>query len=327
MGKTSQLALITGVTGQDGSYLAQLLLKEGFDVIGVTRKQSPISNLNHIYLGIERKIKIVEADISNFSDCENLLNEYKPDEIYNLAAQSSVSISFLKPLETIQFNVSSVVNLLEAIRKIDKRIRYYQASSSEMFGSVNKLPISIDSILHPVSPYGISKATGHWLVSQYREAYGLFAVSGALFNHESFLRSDNFFVKKVITSALRMQAGKQDILQVGSIDVKRDFGSAKDYVKAIRLMLQSANPKDYLVCSGQSISLRDIIYHVFTKLDVDTDRIFVDESLIRPSEIYDIYGNPQPIIDELGWEAEDNFYNVLDSLIIEEQKNNLIHGG
>ncbi len=298
--------------------MAELLLQSNYVVVGVTRKASESLWFNLNNRGIKDQVVIVETEIDNVESCTKLLLDFKPDEVYNLAAQSSVSYSFQNPLESIQFNVSSVINLLEAIRNVNKSIRFYQASSSEMYGVVNDLPITINSVLHPVSPYGISKATGHWLVSQYRESYGLYAVSGVLFNHESFLRPESFFVKKVVSTAVKMYLGSQQDLHVGSIDIKRDFGYAKDYVKAIYLMMQNAKPKDYLICSGTSISLRDIIYYVFDKLDLSKNRIIVDQSLKRPSEIDDIYGDPLPAQIDLGWESAVSFFDVLDILIEEE---------
>ena len=314
-------ALITGITGQDAAYLSKLLISKGYQLIGVCRKegQSDFSRLT--YLGIKDSIQFVECDLLNQGDCMEMIEQYQPDEVYNLAAQSSVSSSFQYPRVTIEFNIISVLNLLEAIRMKSGQSRFYQASSSEMYGIVNQLPITIQSILHPVSPYGISKAAGHWLVSQYRESYHLFAVSGILFNHESFLRQDSFFVKKVITSAIRIRNGQQRDLRVGSIDIKRDFGSAKDYVEAIWLMLQHERPIDYLVCTGASISLRDIIHYVFDQMGIDRKNIISDSNLVRPSEISDIYGDPSPIYRDLQWKASGDFYKVLDELISEEMMN------
>lgn len=314
-------AIITGITGQDAAYLSQYLLSKSYRVIGIQREgaESRYSRLK--YLGIFEQIEITCADLTNVDACKALLEQYHPDEVYNLAAQSSVSFSFGHPRETIEFNIISVLNLLEAIRSTRPEVRFYQASSSEMYGSVNDLPITIKSVLHPVSPYGISKAAGHWLVNQYRESYNLFAVSGILFNHESYLREETFFVKKIISGAVRIQKGVQEEIHVGSIDVKRDFGSAKDYVRAIWLMVQADSPKDYLVCNGSSISLREIIYFVFDRLQIDRSRIIIDQSFMRPNEIPDIYGDPLPIRTDLNWQSSENFYHVLDDLIAEELQN------
>jgi len=320
-GHSKKRAIITGITGQDAAYLSKLLLAKDYQLIGVCRKGGQPDLTRLAYLGILDNIQLVECDLVNQGDCMDLIAKYQPDEVYNLAAQSSVSSSFQFPRVTIEFNIISVLNLLEAIRMKSCHSRFYQASSSEMYGIVNQLPITIQSVLHPVSPYGISKAAGHWLVSQYRESYNLFAVSGILFNHESFLRQDSFFVKKVITSAIRIRNGQQHDLHVGSIDIKRDFGSAKDYVEAIWLMLQNVKPIDYLVCTGSSVSLRDIIHYVFDQLGIDRKSIITDSNLVRPSEISDIYGDPSPIYKDLQWKGSGDFYKVLDELISEEMMN------
>lgn len=314
-------AIITGITGQDAAYLAKLLLDKGYKLIGVCRKDKGADFSRLAYLNIKDKIEFVEYDLVNQGECMDLIDHYQPDEVYNLAAQSSVSYSFHHPRETIEFNIISVLNMLEAIRMKAHQTRFYQASSSEMYGIVHQLPITIDSVLHPVSPYGISKAAAHWLVSQYRESYKLFAVSGILFNHESYLRQESFFVKKVITSAIKIKQGQQQNMHVGSIDIKRDFGSAQEYVNAIWLMLQHETPKDYLVCTGSSISLRDIIYYVFDQMNIDRGKVIVDHSLVRPSEIQDIYGDASPIYDDLQWRSGGDFYKVLDELMKEEWLN------
>ena len=313
-----KLAMVTGISGQDGAYLSALLVSRGYRVVGVTRQAGKALARNLSYLGIADVVDIVPADIGNYNACRELIRRYEPNEVYNLAAQSSVSESFGRPLDTIHFNVISVLNLLEAIRNAKLDVRFYQASSSEMYGRLDRLPVQVESVLHPVSPYGISKATGHWLVRQSRESYGVFAVSGVLFNHESVLRPETFFVKKVVAGALRIARGDQHDLRVGNLDLRRDFGSAKDYVHAIWLMLQADSPRDYMVCSGRSLSLRDIIEHVFHRLNLDPKLIIEDPALHRPSEIVDIYGDPSPIRADLGWEGEADFFSVLDGLIEEE---------
>ncbi|HZV69767.1 MAG TPA: GDP-mannose 4,6-dehydratase [Saprospiraceae bacterium] len=317
----NKVALITGITGQDGAYLAKYLLEKKYKVVGLLRKKEN-NNFNGLaYLGILDHVEFCNAELTNLDDCRKLIAEVKPDEIYNLAAQSSVSYSFRFPGETIVFNIKSVLNLLEAIRLEDNSIKFYQASSSEMFGKAANLPISRGTTLHPLSPYAISKATGHWLVSQYRESYGLFAASGILFNHESYLRPESFFVKKVILSAIRIRYGKQENLIVGNIDVKRDFGYAKEYVKAIWLILQEPIPDDYQVCSGKSVSLREIIYYVFDHFGLDKDLVVQDKDLFRPSEIEDMYGDNTEIKKKTGWDYNFTFFDVLDILIAEEVKN------
>lgn len=316
-----KIALITGITGQDGALLAEFLLSKGYSVTGVYRPGAipDISRLS--YLGIDQNVQLEVADLTDLDQCRALLRQIKPDELYNLAAQSSVSYSFNHPRQTLEFNIISVLNLLEAIRAINPSIRIYQASSSEMYGMVEHLPITLETRLHPISPYGISKATGHWMVSQYREAYGLYAVSGILFNHESFLRPESFFVKKVIRSAVRIKRGEQDVLHVGNIDIKRDFGLAREYVKAIWMMMQLQQPEDFLVCSGTSIALRDIVYYVFDKMKLDRSLIIQDNTLHRPAEILDIYGDKTNIEAKTGWEYLHSVYEMLDALIHEEIQN------
>jgi len=316
-------AIITGVTGQDGAYLSELLLRKGYQVIGLTRgyTQHNVSNLN--YLGILNDVILENCDLADITQVMRVINRYKPDEIYNLAAQSSVSISFNQPIATVQFNVLSVLNLLESIRVLNgiNSIKLYQSSSSEMFGAVQNLPITINSVIHPVSPYAVSKATGHWLCVNYRESYGLFTSCGILFNHESYLRTSNFFVKKVIQQSLRIKYHLQEELRVGNLDIKRDFGYAKKYVEAMWLMLQQSKPNDFIVCSGISVSLREIVEYVFDKLNLPLDKIVVDKGLYRPVDIQDIYGDNTSTIKELNWSYDTSFYDVLDILIEEEQIN------
>lgn len=311
-------ALITGITGQDGAYLAKFLLNKGYKVVGLTRSYNQENLYGLVYLGIKDKITVEECDLSDLSNVITTLNKFKPDEIYNLASQSSVGLSFTQPVGTINFNIISVLNLLEAIRTIRPETKYYQASSGEMFGNVQNLPIKEYSVIHPTSPYAISKAAAHWTTVNYRESYGMFTCCGILFNHESYLRSPNFFVKKVIQESLKIQKGEQKLLTVGNLDIKRDFGYAPDYVEAMWLMLQQEKPKDYIVCSGKSIYLKDIVNYVFNKLNIDKNKIQIDKTLFRPNEIRDIYGNSEYAQKELGWNYNRDFFEVLDLLIEEE---------
>lgn len=314
-------AIITGITGQDGAYLSQLLLQKGYRVVGLTRSYSSSNTARLAYLGIDKEVILQGCDVTDFSQLFKVFKTYEPSEIYNLAAQSSVSLSFRQPIGTIKFNIISVLNLLESIRLFNPAIRFYQASSSEMFGKVNALPITEEAIFHPLSPYAISKASAHWIAINYREAYELYTSCGVLFNHESYLRSGNFFIKKVITEAIRIAKGQQDILKVGNIEVKRDFGWAPRYVEAMYLMLQQEQADDYLICSGQSISLRAIIEYVFEVLSIAKDKIVIDPELFRPTDIADIYGDSSKAKQQLGWNYDMNFFQVLDKLIEEELKN------
>jgi len=313
-------AIITGVTGQDGAYLAQLLVSKGYKVIGLVRSYRNFNNRGLKYLQVQNEVEIVECDLTDLSQVLAIVKEHSPTEIYNLAAQSSVSLSFKQPIGTIQFNITSVLNILEAIRMIKPDIKFYQASSSEMFGDT-QLPISEKTIINPISPYSISKATAHWITKNYREAYGVFSCSGFLFNHESYLRSDNFFIKKVITEAIKIRKGEAASLMVGNIDIKRDFGWAKEYVKAMHLMLQYEKPDDFIICSNVSVSLRSIIEFVFDILNIPISKLKIDEKLYRPTEIADIYGDNTKAKELLGWSYDMSFFDVLKILIDEELAN------
>ena len=314
-------AIITGITGQDGAYLSKYLLELNYKVIGITRSYSAANIQNLNYLRIKEDIELVECDMYDLSSILSLLKKYQPNHFYNLAAQSSVGISFEQPISTLKYNTESVLNILEAIRLSDKNIRFYQACSSEMYGSVKKLPVTLESSLNPVSPYAISKATAYWLVDMYRNAYGLFAVNGVLFNHESVLRTKNFFVKKVILESIQVAHGLRKNLIVGNIDVKRDFGYSPEYIKAMYLTLMSSKPSNYIVCSGKSISLREIIMYVFEKLNILKEKLIVDNNLFRPAEIENLYGDNTLTKKELGWNYDLNFFQVLDILIAEELNN------
>ena len=314
----NKTALITGITGQDGAYLSKLLLEKDYQVVGLTRSYVSSNFYGLDYLKIRDYVKTEECDLLDFSQVVKLINQYKPDEIYNLSAQSSVSISFRQPIGTFQQNVMSVLHLLEGLKLTGSMARLYQASSSEMYGMVNQLPISEASVLHPLSPYAISKASAHWWCIHNREAYNQFICCGVLFNHESYLRSPNFFVKKVLTESIRISQGKQQVLRVGNIDIKRDFGYAPSYVEAMYLMMQQPKSDDYLICSGQSVSLRSIIEHIFKRLSIPLDRLIVDPELYRPTDIVDIYGTNQKAKTQLNWQYALTFFDVLD-LILEEE--------
>ena len=317
----TKTAFITGITGQDGAYLSKLLLEKGYQIIGITRSYHE-SNLDKLkWLKISNEVKLEECDLLDISSVIALINKYRPNEIYNLAAQSSVGLSFKQPIGTINFNIASVLNLLEAIRIIKPDVKFYQASSSEMYGKVENLPVRINTPMHPLSPYAISKASAHWIVVNYRESFGLYACNGVLFNHESFLRSNSFFVKKVIQETVRNKNNDDWVLKVGNIDIKRDFGFSPNYVEAMWLMLQTEKPDDFIICSGKSITLRSIIEYVFDKLNVSLEKLVIDGDFMRPTDIEDIYGDNTPAKTELGWKYDYNFYKVLDILIKEESEN------
>ncbi len=314
-------AIITGVSGQDGAYLSELLLNKGYRVIGLVRSVNNATTQKLSYLNITNKVELYECDLQDLSHVINVLQQYKPSEIYNLAAQSSVSLSFEQPIGTLQFNINSVLNILEAIRLIDNTIKFYQASSSEMFGKVEKLPISENTIFHPLSPYAISKVAAHHITINYRESYHIYACCGVLFNHESYLRGNNFLVKKLLKGALDIKYGKIENLEFGNLDIKRDFGFSKDYVNAMWLMMQLEKPADFLICSGQSIQLRKIVEYVFDYLKISKNKIVINKKFYRPTEIEDIYGSNEKAKRELNWNAEFDFFKVLTILIEEEERN------
>jgi GDPmannose 4,6-dehydratase len=253
----------------------------------------------------------------DLSQLIQIISTCKPVEIYNLAAQSSVSLSFAQPIGTFSFNTMSVFNLLEAIKLVDKRIKLYHASSSEMYGKVEKLPIVENTVFHPVSPYATSKAAAHWTCINYREGFGLFVSCGILFNHESMLRTNQFFVKKVITEANMIKEGTLDKMFVGNIDLKRDFGYAPLYVEAMHAMLQHEKPDDFVICSGISISLREVIEYIFERVGISLSAYEVDQKLYRPNDIPEIYGDSTKARKELGWRYEMTPYALLDKLIEE----------
>lgn len=315
-------AVITGISGQDGSYLAQKLVTIGYNVIGVIRPNQDIKKLNGLnYLGVLQNIKLLECRLDDSQQVSNLIAKVKPDIIYNLAAQSSVGESFSTPHESILFNVHSTLNILESIRLTSPETKLYQATSSEMYGSVAYLPITKNTMLHPQSPYTVSKAACHHLVRNYREPYDLFACSGILFNHESVLRRDNFFIMKVIKTALDIKHGRANELRVGNIDIKRDFGYAPHYVDDMVKMMHQTTPSDYIICSGVSVTLRSIIEHVFDCLGIQHDRIIVDSKFFRPSDIDDIYDSNDRAHSELKWEYDTPFFKVMEGILYEYESN------
>ncbi len=316
-------AIITGITGQDGAYLSKLLLEQNYKVIGIARNLLA-GNLNGLsFLNVVNDIELVEANLLDLSNIIRFFEKYKPDEIYNLAAQSSVGLSFDQPIGTLEFNIISIANILEAVKMVNKDIKVYQSSSSEMYGNVdkNKLPIDENFIIHPASPYGISKASAHWISVNYREAYNLFIACGILFNHESVLRRQNFVTKKIITSAFRIKNGEQKELRVGNISIQRDWGYVPEYVKVMWKMLNTNKPDDYVICSGEAHSLQEFIEKVFITLNLDSKKLVrPDKSLYRPVELEIIYGNPNKAKKELNWNYTMSFDELISQLIEDEIK-------
>lgn len=314
-------ALVTGITGQDGAYLTKFLLDKGYKVIGISRNVSKSNIKNLKYLGIDSMVTLIETNLLDLSNIIRVIEKNEPDEIYNLAAQSSVGLSFDQPIGTLEFNTISVANLLEAIRIIQPKIKFYQASSSEMFGNMRKddLPVNENLIFHPVSPYGISKATAHWITVNYREVYGLFAICGVLFNHESALRGKNFVTKNILNTAVKISKGLANGLTLGNLKVYRDWGYAPEYVKAMWLMLQQKNPDDFVICSGECHSLEEFVNEVFKKLNLDFARfVKIDKSLYRPLELEIIYGDNLKAKKLLGWQYDLTFEQLIDRLVRDE---------
>lgn len=317
--KKNKSALITGITGQDGAYLAKLLLDNNYQVYGVIRN-------NHIYdhnlksLNIIDKVKLLPLDFSHGEEFADILCQYRIDEVYHLAAQSSVGYSFNNPHQTIKENFNLTANLLEQVRLSKRNIKFYNSVSSEIFGNQDILPITEQSIINPVSPYGLSKAFSLQLGKLYRDLYGMFVCNGILFNHESELRRGNFFINKIINEAIQIKLGNQDTLRVGNLNIKRDFGYAPEYVKAMYLMMQHDKPDDYVVCSGNSLYLYEILNYVLAKLGLSQDVVAVDKSLVRSDEIFDIYGDNSKI-KSIGWQYDLDFFNVLDAIIDNKLQN------
>lgn len=310
---------ITGINGQDGAYLAQYLHELGHEIHGSIRDYlSELSNLT--YLNVIDNVKLHAVDLENYSDVKKILDKLQPDLIFNLAAQSSVGASFSEPFNTLKPNFLILLNLLEYLR-FNKHIRLYQSSSSEMYGNPNVLPIKENDELNPISPYGLSKSIGFQILNIYRNTYGLYAVNGIMFNHESYLRRENFFIKKIIKQAINIKFGFQKFIEVGNLDVKRDFGYSKDYVKFMYKSLLIDIPDDYIFCSGQSTSLKEIIYYVFHKLGLSTTLIHSSVDYFRPNEIFEIYGDNSKARRILDWDYNKTIWELLDILIYEEYNN------
>jgi len=309
-------ALITGITGQDGAYLSKFLLSKGYHVYGLVTDFDRLQLDNLIILEVDDQIELVLGDLLNLQTLTDLLAEIRPDEIYNLAAQSSVARSFEYPVDTVAFNVLSAHHILDGIRTSKINTRFYQASSSEMFGRVKELPVTEDHVLHPMSPYAISKAAGHWLAINYREAYGLFCCCGVLFNHESFLRPSHFVTKKIISTAIRISKGSREKLYLGNVETQRDWGYAPEYVKSMWLMLQQDNPDDYVIATNEAHKLSEFVEISFSYFGLDwKEYTIIDKRLFRLSDIDVLYGNPDKAKTKIGWVYEMTFEEMVQKLI------------
>jgi GDPmannose 4,6-dehydratase len=307
-------ALITGITGQDGSYLAEFLLEKGYEVIGMVRRTSTINfeRIQHI----QDRITLVQGDLLDQSSLIDILREHRPHEVYNLAAQSFVPTSFKQPVLTGEFTALGVTRLLEAIRLVDPTIRFYQASSSEMFGKVREVPQNENTPFHPRSPYGVAKVYAHWITVNYRESYGMFAVSGICFNHESPRRGLEFVTRKITYTAAKIKLGLAHELRLGNLEARRDWGYAPDYVRAMWLMLQQDEPEDYVIATGETHSVREFVELAFDYLGLDWKKyVVVDPALYRPADVDLLVGDATKARTKLGWAPSVTFEQLVKIMV------------
>lgn len=307
-------ALITGITGQDGSYLAEFLLEKGYEVYGMVRRAST-ENFERI-AHIRDKINLVQADLLDQLSIINIIEEIKPDEVYNLAAQSFVPTSWTQPVLTGEFNALGVTKVLEAIRLVNPKIKFYQASSSEMFGKVREVPQTEKTPFYPRSPYGVAKVYAHWITVNYRESYGIHASSGILFNHESPRRGKEFVTRKVTDGVARIKNGLTDKLNLGNLEAKRDWGFAGDYVKAMWLMLQQKEPKDFVIATGVNHSVKELVQIAFGHAGLNWKKfVKVDPDLVRPAEVDVLLGDSSLAQKKLGWKPETKFEDLIKMMV------------
>jgi GDPmannose 4,6-dehydratase len=311
---TAPRALITGITGQDGSYLAEFLLAKGYEVYGMVRRAST-ENFERIE-PIRERLRLVQADLLDSMSLISVLEEVRPREVYNLAAQSFVPTSWRQPVLTAEFDAIGVTRLLEAIRLVDAQIRFYQASSSEMFGKVREVPQTELTPFHPRSPYGVAKVYAHYITVNYRESYGIFACSGILFNHESPRRGKEFVTRKVTEGAARIHAGRASELRLGNLEAQRDWGFAGDYVEAMWLMLQQPQPDDYVVATGESHTVRELVEIAFRRVGRDwRAHVREDSSLMRPAEVDLLVGDASKARRVLGWRPKVGFTELVEMMV------------
>ena len=307
-------ALITGITGQDGSYLADLLLQKGYEVHGMVRRAST-ENFERISHLVDR-VGLVQADLLDPSSLVEALEETRPHEVYNLGAQSFVPTSWKQPVLTAEFTAVGVTRMLEAVRRVDPNIRFYQASSSEMFGKVREVPQNEQTPFYPRSPYGVAKVYGHFITVNYRESYGLFAVSGILFNHESPRRGLEFVTRKITEGVARVKLGLADELRLGNLDAKRDWGFAGDYVEAMWLMLQQGEPEDYVIATGEEHSVREFAEIAFEHAGLEMDRhVVVDPEFLRPAEVDHLVGDATNARQKLNWGPKVSFRELVELMV------------
>ena len=309
-------ALITGITGQDGAYLAKLLLSKGYKVFGFMARRSTDSSWRLKFLGIDKQVEMIEGDLTDLSSLIRAIQKSKATEVYNLGAQSFVATSWQQPILTAQATGVGVLNVLEAIRLTDPSIRFYQASTSEMFGLIQEPMQSETTPFYPRSPYGVAKLYGHWITVNYRESFDIFGCSGILFNHESPLRGIEFVTRKVTDAVARIKCGKQKELRLGNIDAKRDWGFAGDYVEAMWLMLQQDKPDDYVVATGKTTTVRDMCRIAFDYVGLNyEDYVVIDPKFYRPAEVEVLLGNPGKAKEKLGWVRKTSLEELMHMMV------------
>ena len=322
----SRRAFVTGITGQDGSYLTELLLGKGYEVHGLIRRSSTFGTerIDHLYLDPhepEAKLFLHYGDLTDGNGLSQLLLSIRPDEVYNLGAQSHVAVSFWNPVYTGEVDALGTLRLLEAIRHLDHPVRFYQASSSEMYGKTAEVPQTESTPFHPRSPYGVAKVYSFWQTVNYREAYGLFAANGILFNHESPRRGETFVTRKITRAAARIKHGLQDAVYLGNLEAERDWGFAGDYVKAMWLMLQLEEPEDFVVATGIRHSVRDVCETAFGALDLNwEDHVRVDERYLRPAEVDVLQGDASKARAVLGWTPQVSFGELVNMMVQSDMK-------
>ncbi|WP_114661758.1 GDP-mannose 4,6-dehydratase [Polynucleobacter necessarius] len=314
-------ALIIGITGQDGAYLAKHLLSKGYEVTGSSRDvmASSFENLNA--LGIRAQVKLLSVSINDFRSVFNAIQQVDPDEIYNLAGQTSVGLSFDQPVEAIESIAIGALNILEVIRLLNKPVRFYNAGSSECFGDTGSAPANEQTPFAPRSPYAVAKSTAKWLINSYRESYGLHACTGILFNHESPLRPERFVTQKIVAGAARIKAGQLSTLQLGNLDISRDWGWAPEYIEAMWLMMQLDQPDDFVIATGRQESLKYFVAKAFEYFDLDWQQyVEIEPSFFRPNEIITSVGNPDKAIKTLKWNKPADVDGVITMMCAEQAK-------
>jgi GDPmannose 4,6-dehydratase len=312
----TRTALITGITGQDGAYLAELLLRKGYRVIGGERRASNRNRLRLDELGITTDIEFADFDLADQGNIVRVLQRHEPDEVYNLAAQSFVALSFEQPIMTGDVTGVGVTRLLESIRAVNPDIRFYQASTSEMFGKVQAVPQSEKTPFYPRSPYGIAKLYAHWMTVNYREAYEMFACSGILFNHESPLRGVEFVTRKITLAVARIKHGLQESLRLGNLDARRDWGYAREYVEGMYLMLQQDRPDDFVLATGETHTVREFVESAFASAGLKwEDYVEIDPKYVRPAEVDLLLGDPSKAKHVLGWESKTTFKGLVKQMV------------